>query len=637
MTVFEGLGFEQPDEDAPREVRRRPRENARRAPKRRRRWVWITLTIVLLVLLALAAAAWVVGQRALTAKAELETARDLIDQVKTAADEGDYEGAIAPYDQIQEHTARAREMTDHALWELAEGIPTAGRNLVAMREVTAGIDDVVLALEPLVDIAGDLDPSALAPQDGRIPLERIQEITAVMAATEADFATLAPRIAAIDTAGTIGALGSAQTQLVDMLEGLQETLAEVRPKIEAIPPLLGSEGPRTYVVMFLNNAELRSLGGSATTFAEITLDNGAIGAPTVQPAGYGNMIPHPDFSVIPLSEEFEAIYAKSLGRWIANATLRPSEDTAAQIVQAEWARMYGRQVNGVISMDGPALAHLLGAVGPITLSTGDVVSSDTVLPLLFNEIYQRYSTGDLYADDAAQGVVYAETVAATFERLSTGQFDPEVLFEAMTTAAEGNHTNVWLADEAERSLLADTALAATGLRPASTDDQDVVGVYLNDQVGSKLNFYLASTVATGTGACGPDGRQVHRVTTTLTSTLPPEAVAGLSQNVAGKSWARYGLAKGEQRMVVFLYLPPGAQFGQILGPDGPVAPSGNTDADRAVHVMWVNVPPGGTQQLTFDVLMPDATERDLVVDITPTVQGTTTTSAPLDCASVPQP
>lgn len=615
--------------------RHRERGPGHARPRRRRRGRLIGAGLGLVLLLVLGAAAWV-GTRGLTARSELEAARDLIDQVRTAVADGDFEGAVGPYEQIRDHTARAREMTDDPLWSLGERVPSAGRNLVAMREVTAGIDDVVAALAPLVDIAGDLDPAALAPQDGRIPLERFDQAATAMATVSADLAEVGPRVRAIDTSGTIGALRSAHTELVELVDGFESRLADARPLVEAIPELLGADGPRTYVVMFLNNAELRSLGGSATTFAEITLDQGVIGTPVVQPAGYGNMIPHPDFSVIPTSEEFEAIYGGSLGRWIANATLRPSEDTAAQIVQAEWARMYGRQVDGVVSMDGPALAALLDAVGPVTLSTGDVVSSETVMPLLLNEVYQRYSTGDLYADDAAQGLVYAETVALTFARLAGGELDPERLFTAMGAAAEQNHVSVWLADETERSLLAGTALAATGLRPTSAA-KDVVGVYLNDQVGSKLNYYLDSTVTTGTGACGPDGRTVHRITTTLTSTLPPDAVAGLSQNISGKSYERLGLAKGEQRLVVFLYLPPGAEFAGITAPDGPVTPSGNHDADRPVHVMWVSVPPGGTYQFSFDVLMPDAAGRDLVVDITPTVQGTTVAAEPLDCAGVALP
>lgn len=593
--------------------------------------LWASL---LLVVVVLGAAAWV-GMRAWTAKGELETAQGLIDDVKAAISDGDYEGAIAPYEQIRDHTARARSMTDDLLWNLAEDVPSMGKNLVAMREVTEGIDDVLAALSPLVDMAGQLNPAALAPRDGRIPIEVVQQAGAAMVTVGEDLAQLGPRIRGIDTAGTLGALRGAHTRLVSLLDSFEAKLADAQPIVQAIPELLGADGPRTYVVMFQNSAELRSLGGSATTFAEITLDDGVIGEPVVNPAAH-NMRPHPEFSVIPVSEEFEDIYRLSLGRYIANATLRPSEQTAAQIVQAEWARMYGKEVDGVISMDGGALSALLQVVGPITLSTGDVVDAGTVLPLLFNGVYERFNSGDVVADDAAQGVIYSETVAQTFARLASGQFDPALLFSTMATAAEQNHTSVWLADEAERTVLAGTALAAEGLRPAS-GAEDVVGVYLNDQVGSKLNYYLASSVTTGTAQCGADGQVVHRVTLSLASTLPPEAVAGLSPSISGTGYASVGLEKGVQRLVTFLYLPPGAQFGAISVGGVAVSPTGNHDEGRPVHVMWVDIPPGGSNEVSFDVVMPDATQRPLVVDVTPTVQGTSVGSAPLDCATVVVP
>lgn len=633
MTRGDDGGFGTPDERAAHEARgeRGPRHARQLRHPRRRPAFWGALSVIVLVLVAIV---WV-GGRAWAAKGELEQVRALTDEAKTAISEGSYEAAVDPYERIREHAARARSMTGDIFWDLGEKVPVLGKNLVAMRQLTEGIDDVLTAVAPLLEVAGDLEPAALAPQDGRVPIEVIEDVGVAMVAVDADLADVAPRIRAIDTAGTLSALGGAHAQLVDLLDSVESRLTDALPIVQVTPELLGADGPRTYVVMFQNNAELRSLGGSATTFAEVTLDNGVIGAPVVNPAAY-NMRPHPEFSVIPVSEEFEDIYRLSLGRFIANATLRPSEQTAAQIVQAEWARMYGKDVDGVISMDGGALSALLQVVGPITLSTGDVVDAGTVLPLLFNGVYERFNSGDVVADDAAQGVIYSETVAQTFARLASGQFDPALLFSTMATAAEQNHTSVWFADEAERTVLAGTALAAEGLRPAS-GAEDVVGVYLNDQVGSKLNYYLASSVTTGTAQCGAASQVVHRVTLSLASTLPPEAVAGLSPSISGTGYASVGLEKGVQRLVTLLYLPPGAQFGAISVGGVAVSPTGNHDEGRPVHVMWVDIPPGGSNEVSFDVVMPDATQRPLVVDVTPTVQGTSVGSAPLDCATVVVP
>lgn len=583
----------------------------------------------------LIAVTWV-GARAWIAKGELEDAQGLVDVLKTQISEGTYDGAGDLYVEIRDHTTTARAMVDDPLWSLAERVPFLGANLRVMRQVTEGVDDAITAASPLVDVATTLDPAALAPKDGRIPIEPFVEAAVAISSAGEDFAELAPRVRAIDTGGTLGPLQAAHTKLVELVDSIDTTLTTAGPIVDALPAMLGANGPRTYVVMFLNNAELRSLGGSATTFAQVTVDNGEIQPPLVIPAGGGNMEPHPGLTVIDVPDGFDDIYPLALGRWIANATLRPSGETAAQIVAAEWQRMYGLEIDGVISMDGGALSSLLQAVGPITLPTGDVVSSENVLGLLFNEVYQRYNTGDLLADDAAQGAVYAGTVALTFARLSSGQFDPMVLFSTMLAAGEQHHVSMWFANDAERAALVDTALAARDL-PESTPTEDVVGVYLNDQVGSKLNYYLASTMTTGTAACGPDGRQVHRITMTLTSTLPPEAVPGLSPSITGLGYEALGLERGLQRMVVFLYLPPGAEFAGIRVAGVSTPPSGKHDTGRSVQDIWVDVPPGGTTEFSFDVLMPEPNQRALVVDVTPTVQGTVRATEPLECSGVTLP
>jgi hypothetical protein len=115
MTAGEHAGPAGPDEGAASRRDLRSAGHARGAARRRRRPVlWASL---LLIVVVLGAVAWV-GMRAWTAKGELETAQGLIDDVKAAISDGDYEGAVAPYEQIRHHTVRARSMTDDPLWNL---------------------------------------------------------------------------------------------------------------------------------------------------------------------------------------------------------------------------------------------------------------------------------------------------------------------------------------------------------------------------------------------------------------------------------------------------------------------------------------------------------------------------------------
>ncbi|MDO8119910.1 DUF4012 domain-containing protein [Isoptericola sp. b490] len=582
---------------------------------------------------ALFAATWV-GARAWFAKGELEQAQAMVTSVKDRLTAGEYGGLRDTFAAVQVHTVKARGLTEDPLWSLTEHVPVLGPNLRALRQLTAVVDDTMTAAQPLADLGNQLTPASLAPKDGAIPLAPFETAATAVPAAATDFAAIQARLADVSTAGTLSQVRAAKTTLVDLLDTATSALEQATPIVQQLPALLGANGPRTYVVMFLNSAELRALGGTALSFAEISVDHGAIEFKRTVPAGNGNF-PIRKTPVIPLPDDVESIYSGTLGQFIANATVRPDAVTAAKIVDAEWQAKYGTPVDGVISMDGGALSLLLQAVGPVKISTGDVVSADNVQKLLLNEVYQRYNTGISAVDNAAQNKVYADTVSATFAKLTSGSFDPITLVDSMSTAAKQHRFSVWFPNDQEESAIADTPFAARGL-PTSTSSADVVGVYLKNASWSKLDYYLKPAITTATAACTADGREVHRVTLSLTNTLKPAEAPGLSPSIVG-GWERLGLTKGEQQYVVYFYLPKGAtllsgrsnetQQDLLVGHDG----------GHDVKAIWVKVPPGATSTVSVDMLMANPGDKPVTTDVTPTIQPLTTGTEQLDCSTVTLP
>ncbi|MDQ0374230.1 DUF4012 domain-containing protein [Cellulomonas humilata] len=578
-------------------------------------------------------ASWAIAQ-AWQATNQMRQAAAAVAIAKEQVVTGDYDAVPATFSEIRRHAASARAATQDPVLRLAERVPLLGRNLAVLRELTEVVDDTLAAAEPMADLVPKFSAESLAPQDGKIPLGPLTHAAEVVTGV-ADGVTAAQEdLAGIDTAGTVPQLGAAHTQLSEVLNQLAPALQDAAPVVKRIPAMLAAGGSRTYVVMFLNNAELRSLGGTALSFAEIDVADGAISLARVVPATDPAFLQH-TASIIPIRGGFDdSVYPGAVGRFIANATTRPSAETAAQVVQAEWRSAFGKEIDGVVSMDGRALAYALTALGPITLSTGDVVTSDNVVSLLFNQVYVRYNSGDILADDAAQGAVYAETVLLTFARLTSGQFDPATLFSGLASAVQGANLTVWLADGDERAALERTGAGAVGL-PVSTPTTDAAGVYINDQVGSKLNFYLGSSLTTGSAVCTPDGRVVHRETLTLTNKLPPEAVAGLSPSIAGLGHADLGIPTGTQRLLLFFYLPVKAATVGARVDGSPVElVEPIYDEGREVLALSVQVPPGETQEVTVDFLMDEPGQRQLVTAVTPTSDGTLRQAEPLSCDSV---
>ncbi|MEO8261275.1 MAG: DUF4012 domain-containing protein [Pseudolysinimonas sp.] len=604
------------------------RRGSRRAaaPNWRRRLVWI-VPVVLLV----GAVAWV-GVRGLLAKSELEQAQALIRDMKQSAAGFDLSAAGKTFTEVEQHAEAARSLTSDPVWRLFEFIPVAGRNLTVVRELSEVSADTVEAIKPLADLAGSLDPATLAPVDGAIPLEPFERAVPLVAEASDRFAELTAKVEKIDASGTVDAVTDARKRVADLLDSATPALATANTLLPLIPPLLGSEGVKTYVVMFQNNAEARSLGGTALSFALVTIDEGRLSLVQTVPAGGGNFRVL-DVSPFPVPDGFEELYPETFGRFIPNATLRPSFPSAAQIVSSNWTLSRGITPDGIISIDAVALSYVLRATGPVPLSTGDVLDSENIVRVLLNEVLQRYNSGDIEADNVAQDAVYSEAVGKTFAKLSGGQFDVAALMQAVAQGFTERRFTYWSSTPDDQA-----AIAAAGFAndlPKSDDETDGIGMYVNSTIGAKLNFFLRTYLSTASAVCTDDGRQVHRLTFTLQNEIDPASAPSLSPLVAGVTYAEAGLVRGDQSLRVLVYAPPGATFlGATIDGVG-VAVQPFHDTDRPVAALVVVAHPGAATVLSVDVAMGTPGERHLDVQMTPGVHPTIVTTAPLDCGTVP--
>jgi len=606
------------------------RRARRRYEKRRihkRWWFWVAIAVILLAI----PATWV-GVRGLMAKGELESAQALISQLKERALAFDSAGATADLALIQKHTESAIELTSDPVWMFVEGVPLLGKNLTVVRELASASDGIMKTVaSPLLDVAANLDPASLAPKDGAIDLEPFIDVIPVLASANRATKDAVLEIDAIDTDGTLEQLAAAKTKVAGLLSEIAPLLDAANSVLPLLPPALGSEGKRTYVIMFQNNAEPRALGGTALSFALMTVEGGKINLVETIPAGLANF---PNFNppLVSFPAGSQDIYSDdTLGGFIANVTTRPSFAGAAAVTQEMWKRTFGYSVDAIISVDPVFLGYVLRAVNPITISTGDVITSDSLVPLLLNNVYQRYFTGNTARDNAAQDAVYSEIVEATFAALTSGPLKPVELIGALMQGWTENRLLIASAHEDEQAALA--SLGLRGEMPVSDETTDRVGVYFLDNVGSKLGYYLKQAVTLEEGSCRDDGRQTYRVTVAVTYDIDPALVPTLSDSIVGQ-WKLEKLPRGQQRVIVMLYAPVGSEFGGVSINGAPVAPSANHDYDYPVELHAVTLNGGETATLTYEIVAAPG-DKLLEAQVTPMVNPTTITTGPLDCASVP--
>ncbi|WP_243075645.1 DUF4012 domain-containing protein [Microbacterium sp. SS28] len=535
-----------------------------------------------LLIAAVAATAWI-GVRGFLAYGHLRaaqtaaaTARDSIADPTAAA------GAI---DAVSSETSAARALTSDPVWSLSEHLPWVGPQLAATATVAASLDDVAgSALAPLAQVASTFDLAALRPQDGRIDLSTFTSLQDAATAGSDGIAAAAASVSAVDRTALVTPLRSAVNEVSTLLDEAEGAASAVSRATVLLPAMLGAEGPRDYLVLFQNNAEWRSLGGIPGAMALLHTDGGALTLTAQESTGD---YPRYDESVLPLDDEVTAIYGERPGRWMQNVTQVPDFAVSASLAREMWAREHGgKQVDGVIALDPVALTYLLGATGPVTLPTGDVLTPESTVPLLLNEVYARYSS------PADQDAFFALAAASVFEALSRGDADPVALVSALTRAGDERRLNLWSAHEADQAVLEETTLA--GGLPETDADAARFGVFLNDGTGSKMDFYLTSDSRVAWDQCTTDaaGRAsgTAKLTVTIASNAPADA-ANLPPYITGEGI--YGVPPGIARTVVYVYLPEGFDLaGAELSDDGGFG--GGMHAGRRVVSFTTDLAPGGS-------------------------------------------
>jgi hypothetical protein len=233
-----------------------------------------------------------------------------------------------------------------------------------------------------------------------------------------------------------------------------------------------------------------------------------------------------------------------------DVTLTPRFDLSAQLASAMWKQKFGTSVDGVVSIDPVALSYLLAATGPVTLPTGQQLTSQNVVSTLLSTSYSTYPV------PAEQDAFFASAAGAVFTKVASGSFDPKALVTALTQAATEHRLHVWSDRPAEQKTIAATALS--GALPTSTPKQPAFGVYFNDATGAKMDYYLTTQVSVGQAVCRKDGRPTWVVEVTMTNTAPANAATALPSYVTGGDV--YGVALGNVRTDVAVYAPKTGVF-----------------------------------------------------------------------------
>lgn len=558
--------------------------------KSARLWVPVTLGVLLLAIIGIGVAGWQVAERGFAARDELQQAIPLAQQAQTQILAGDQEGAVATVDQLEEHAAEARRLTDDPLWRSFEWVPMAGPNLEAVRIASTSVDELV---DGVVRPATALSLDALKPVDGAIDVAALTELAGVVDGVATTIDEVAAELDQVDRDQLIGPVADGIVQLDDAVQQVQPMVEPAQAALEVLPRALGADGPRNYLLLFQNNAESRGTGGNPASLLLLNVTDGRISI--AQQASSTDFTPQ-ETPIVELDPESEALYGDKIGRYMQDVTITPDFTETSELIRAFWASEFGTEVDGVVSFDPVALGYLLGATGPVTLPTGEQLTAENAAPLLLNEVYFRYDEGE------AQDAFFAAAAGSVFQVITSGAGDTQALLDALTRAVDEGRLMYAPSDEIEAEYIAGTRI--TGILPVDNAEQTMLGIYVNDITEGKLDYYLQLDAAGTSDACTVDAATAPTFTTTatLTNTLQPDQVAGLADYIAPGRF----FPKGDIATDLVLYGPVGATFQSAKLDGAPAAVTPVTHLGRPAVKITVRNAPGAVH--TFSAVWTGAAD-----------------------------
>jgi len=244
------------------DVERANRHLKRRRRRRRRRFLrWTLITVAVLMVVTIAGVAWV-GVDALRARGELKAAGAQVHTLQGQVEKGDRKAAVVTLRSLTEHAHAALAGTHGPHWSAARALPWLGDNVIAVQTVSEVIDGLAVdALPALMDATSLVDPTTLAPVNGRVNLAPLVKARPQVVAANAEVQAAVRRLDAIDPDGLLTEVAAPLADLRTQVHKVALTTATADRAVRLLPPMLGASGPRQFLMLVQNNAEQRATGG----------------------------------------------------------------------------------------------------------------------------------------------------------------------------------------------------------------------------------------------------------------------------------------------------------------------------------------------------------------------------------------
>lgn len=554
--------------------------------------------------------AWRFYQQAMDVRDHELAAVEAVSGLQDISQLRDADTMNAAIKQAQSHASAAKEITGGALWRVASYVPVLGDDVTTVRGMVDVVDGMVGdTLPSLASTVQTLMNSGLSGGgEGQLNLQPIADAQDGFAKANELVQQQADAINALPQPH-IGVVRSAYEQGKEQINKVADMLDQVSGMVQAMPKLLGQDGPRTYLLVAQTTSEQRSGGGLVGSLGTMQVDNGNISVGDFHsnkefvPLGESATAEEHDVFSGPLSFSFD----------VRDLFAVPDFSRTAEMLNTVWQRSeYACDIDGVIAIDPLFIQEMVRINGDITLDNGQVLTGDNTAEFMLNGIYKAFDpdTQDVYFEYVASAVMDGAFSNMTMDKMMQ-------IAQAMGTLAEGRHFYAYTFHEDEAEYFQGVGFAKSA--PDSETDPEV-GIYMNEQNASKLGWYLRRSSTITRTACNADGSQTYHVTFSITNTLTSDEMASATTYILGG--AQPGVdgivaPAGTSAQRMLFYAPAGGSITNLTA-SGDVRDQENKTMDGKNLITNVAyIAPGETVTFDFDVTTSAKAESDLRLDQTP--------------------
>jgi hypothetical protein len=431
-------------------------------------------------------------------------------------------------------------------------LPVARQNIDALRAVADGAVPVLstgLSLEKALD---DIDSRGLV-DNGRIDITLLRDIHAAVKEEASTLGDLIDQVRHHRTGWLVPPLWAQMDSFLTEYGRLSERVGAADDLLARIDALLGAERPRRYLVMLINNAELRGAGGILSGVGTIQLDNGKFDVGDFYSV---HELRSERLKSVPAPKDYARrfeIYKANTTLWL-NTTYSPDVPDVAVVASRLFKAVTGIGTDGAFVIDPRGVTAMADPNHSIEIpELGVSIEPQGLADFIYSDAYARVE------DQELRRLALLAAGERVMGDLVSGGLGGRDRLQSMADAFAGGHVRFVSFVPAEESAL--DALGISG--DLSTPDETIPITVTQQNLGSangsgnKLDFWTDRQIAQ---ACDVD---VHLAKCVTGFHVANDTPKGLIEYVAGKPY-------GMLRTYAEIYVPEGAQLTNVTLDGTPV-------------------------------------------------------------------